>query len=57
MSVYALHEGIQYQIDEIRAGEWRWSFVPPTGANRSGEWVANSNGLEALYSAQSKYGI
>ena len=36
MSVYALHHGIQYQIKEIRSGEWRWSFKPPMGSQRSG---------------------
>lgn len=39
MSVYALHEGIQYQITEIRSGEWQWSFTPPAGASRSGRVV------------------
>ena len=39
MSVYALHQAIQYQITEIRTREWRWSFTPPTGPGRSGHVV------------------
>jgi hypothetical protein len=36
MSVHATHQGIQYELVEVRSGEWRWSFTPPTGARRSG---------------------
>lgn len=36
MTVQAQHEGIQYEINEIRPGEWLWSFTPPSGARRSG---------------------
>ena len=36
MSVYALHRGMQYQITELRSGEWQWSFMPPFGAVRAG---------------------
>lgn len=34
--MHASHQGIQYTIEEIEKGEWRWSFTPPTGASRSG---------------------
>lgn len=37
--MYALHDGIQYEIEEIRSGEWRWSFTPPGGPRRSGRVV------------------
>jgi hypothetical protein len=36
MSVHALHKGVQYQLEEVAPGEWRWSFTPPTGKHRSG---------------------
>jgi hypothetical protein len=36
MSVHALHEGIQYRLVEIRSGEWEWSFLPPTGPQKTG---------------------
>lgn len=36
MTVHALHQGIQYQLEELRSGEWRWSFDPPSGPQRSG---------------------
>ncbi len=36
MSVYASHQGIQYEITEIGSGEWQWSFQPPTGKRRTG---------------------
>ena len=39
MSVHALHQGIQYQITEVRFGEWQWSFTPPVGKARSGRVV------------------
>jgi hypothetical protein len=29
----------QYQAEEVRAGEWQWSFQPPTGARRTGRVV------------------
>jgi hypothetical protein len=36
MTVHASHQGIQYQLEEVRNGEWRWSFTPPAGARRTG---------------------
>jgi hypothetical protein len=42
MTVHAQHEGIQYEINEIRPGEWLWSFTPPSGARRSGRVQGNS---------------
>jgi hypothetical protein len=42
MTVHASHQGIQYQLEEIRDGEWRWSFTPPTGARRTGRVVGGS---------------
>lgn len=36
MSVHALHKGIQYRLEEVAAGEWRWSFTPPEGKERTG---------------------
>jgi hypothetical protein len=36
MTVHASHQGIQYTIEEVQKGEWRWSFTPPTGARRTG---------------------
>jgi hypothetical protein len=36
MTVHASHRGIRYEIEEIRSGEWQWSFLPPTGARRAG---------------------
>jgi hypothetical protein len=36
VSVYASHEGISFELVEIRPGEWRWAFSPPAGARRSG---------------------
>jgi hypothetical protein len=39
MTVHASHQGIQYQLEEVRNGEWRWSFAPPTGARRTGRVV------------------
>jgi hypothetical protein len=36
MSVHASHQGIQYQLEEAGDGGWRWSFVPPAGARRTG---------------------
>jgi hypothetical protein len=36
MSVYASYQDIQYELEEVRSGEWRWSFTPPTGARRTG---------------------
>ncbi|MEN3385701.1 MAG: hypothetical protein V7608_5745 [Hyphomicrobiales bacterium] len=39
MSVYALHQGIRYRIEELGAGVWRWSFTTPTGTLRSGRVI------------------
>jgi hypothetical protein len=36
MSLHALHQGVQYQLEEIASGEWEWSFVPPSGLPRAG---------------------
>jgi hypothetical protein len=36
MAVHASHRGIQYQLEEAEDGAWRWSFVPPVGARRTG---------------------
>ena len=36
MSVHALHQGIQYELEEVRPGEWRWSVTPPEGKPKSG---------------------
>jgi hypothetical protein len=36
MSVHSSHQGIQYELEEYRNGQWRWSFTPPSGARRSG---------------------
>ena len=36
MNVYALHEGIQYHIEEVAKEQWRWSFQPPAGRRHSG---------------------
>lgn len=39
MSVQASHQGIQYQIEEIRPRQWLWSFEPPSGSTRTGRVV------------------
>jgi hypothetical protein len=39
MAVQAFHKGIQYELEEVRSGEWRWSFTPPTGARRAGRVI------------------
>jgi hypothetical protein len=39
MSVQASHQDIQYEIEQIRAGEWRWSFQPPTGSRCGGRVI------------------
>jgi hypothetical protein len=39
MSVYASHQGIQYELAEVQPGHWRWAFVPPVGARRTGRVV------------------
>lgn len=36
MSMYASHQGIQYELSESSTGEWQWAFTPPTGPRRSG---------------------
>ena len=36
MTVHASYNGIQYRLEEVANGEWRWSFIPPTGAGRTG---------------------
>jgi hypothetical protein len=36
MSVYASHQGIQYELSEVQPGEWRWAFTPPAGPLRTG---------------------
>jgi len=39
MSVYALHQGLQYEMQSVGEGEWRWSFHPPGEKPRSGRVV------------------
>jgi hypothetical protein len=39
MSVHAIHDGIQYELQQVGQEEWRWSFNPPTGPERSGRVV------------------
>jgi len=36
MSVFASHQGIQYELDEPSPGEWQWAFTPPGGKRRTG---------------------
>ncbi len=36
MSIHALHQGIQYTLEETAPGEWAWSFAPPNGSRRAG---------------------
>jgi hypothetical protein len=31
MTVHALHQGIQYELEEVAEDEWQWSFQPPVG--------------------------
>jgi len=52
MSVYALHEGTQYEIVEIQTGEWRWSSF----ANRresQAELSVNLGGRGPLFAERS----
>jgi hypothetical protein len=39
MNVYALHQGIQYHVEELGTGVWRWSFTTPTGTLRTGRVI------------------
>jgi hypothetical protein len=39
MNVSALHQGVQYHIEEIGTGVWRWSFRTPAGRLRSGRVI------------------
>jgi hypothetical protein len=39
MNVYALHQGIQYHVEELATGVWRWSFTTPTGKLRTGRVI------------------
>jgi hypothetical protein len=39
MSVTAIHQGIQYEIQSLNDGEWQWSFQPPQGPPRTGKVV------------------
>jgi len=39
MSVYAVYQGIQYEITEVGDGQWRWEFVPPHGPRRIGRAI------------------
>lgn len=41
MSVHALHQGISYELMEVRDGEWQWAFVPPFGPRRTGHVVGS----------------
>jgi hypothetical protein len=36
MTVNAIYQGVQYQIEELSKGEWQWSFQPPKGPRQSG---------------------
>ena len=36
MSVYASHQAIQYELNEVNPGEWQWAFAPPSGPRRTG---------------------
>lgn len=38
MTVTAIHNGIQYEIEAVKDG-WLWSFQPPQGRRRSGKVV------------------
>ena len=46
MSVYAMHDGIQYAITEVRAGEWQWAFtsVQPLPAVQAALWATVTSG-------------
>ena len=48
MSVSATHQGISYVLEEVRSGEWRWSFTPPIGLDRSGRVVGDSAWAEVV---------
>ncbi|MEN3383540.1 MAG: hypothetical protein V7608_3584 [Hyphomicrobiales bacterium] len=39
MNVSALHQGVQYHIEELGTGVWRWSFRTPAGRLRSGRVI------------------
>jgi hypothetical protein len=41
MAAFGSHRGIQYELTEVRSGEWRWSFRPPTGATRTGRVIGD----------------
>ena len=57
MTVHAVHQGIQYELEEVGAGEWRWAFDPPVGGRRTervigeAEWaiVAVRRAIEAWH--------
>jgi hypothetical protein len=36
VSVQASYQGISYELSKTRDGQWRWTFIPPTGPSRSG---------------------
>jgi hypothetical protein len=39
----ALHRGIPYGLEEVRSGEWRWSFDPPEGPPHAGRVKGQSH--------------
>jgi hypothetical protein len=39
MNVYAKHQGIQYYVEELATGVWRWSFRTTGGSVRSGRVI------------------
>jgi hypothetical protein len=41
MSTHATHQGIEYELRQVRDGEWEWSFVPPVGPARKGRVVGD----------------
>jgi hypothetical protein len=36
MSVHAQHRGIQYRLEEVQPGDWRWAVTPPDGRMKTG---------------------
>jgi hypothetical protein len=42
MTLHALHQGIQYELEEVAKGEWQWSFEPLVGPRRTGMVVGEA---------------
>jgi len=42
MTVHAVHQGIQYELEEIGEDEWRWTFHPPVGGRRTEKVVGEA---------------